>query len=108
MQVAFPGGSQELPAAHKNSRENVTQRLSDIRGMQSEPVIESRTAGRGHRRKHGNGSAEGPVFVDTTGRRSKAMRRVGLLLGAVCLTCAGVLAAAFTGRGTSLDPISPG
>ncbi|MFF9771802.1 hypothetical protein ACF1GT_35395 [Streptomyces sp. NPDC014636] len=48
------------------------------------------------------------MFVDTTGRRSKALRRVGLLLGAVCLTYAGVLAAAFMGRGTSLDPISPG
>ncbi|MEU2064153.1 hypothetical protein [Streptomyces sp. NPDC013455] len=74
--------------------------------MQSEPAVESRTAGRGRRRKHGNGSAEGPVFVDTTGRRSKVLRRVGLLLGAGCLTYAVVLAAAFMGWGTSLTPSS--
>lgn len=54
----------------------------------------------------GNGSVEGPVFVDTTGRRSKVLRRVGLLVGAVCLTYAGVLGAAFMGWGTSLTPSS--
>ncbi|GHE12175.1 hypothetical protein GCM10010339_74520 [Streptomyces alanosinicus] len=34
------------------------------------------------------------------------LRRVGLLVGAVCLTYAGVLAAAFMGWGTSLGPSS--
>ncbi|POX62092.1 hypothetical protein C3492_17680 [Streptomyces sp. Ru62] len=46
------------------------------------------------------------MFVDTTGRRSKVLRRLGLFLGAVCLTYAGVLAAAFMGWGTSLNPSS--
>ncbi|MEU1008282.1 hypothetical protein [Streptomyces sp. NPDC005890] len=35
-----------------------------------------------------------------------ARRRLGLLVGADCLTYAGVLAAAFIGRGTSLGPSS--
>ncbi|MGW2957000.1 hypothetical protein ACWDGI_00740 [Streptomyces sp. NPDC001220] len=74
--------------------------------MQSEPVIESRAAGRGRRRKQGNGSAEGPVFVDSSGRRSKLLRRVGLLLGVVCLAYTGVLGDAFMGWGTSLTPDS--
>ncbi|MEU2422880.1 hypothetical protein ABZ619_17980 [Streptomyces sp. NPDC007851] len=74
--------------------------------MQSEPAIESRAAGRGRRRKQGNGSAEGPVFVDSSGRRSKVLRRVGLLLGVVCLAYTGVLGAAFMGWGTSLTPSS--
>ncbi|MEV6053044.1 hypothetical protein [Streptomyces sp. NPDC052107] len=46
------------------------------------------------------------MFVDSTGRRSKVLRRVGLLVGAVCLAYAGVLAAAFMGWGTSLNPSS--
>ncbi|MET8766202.1 hypothetical protein [Streptomyces sp. NPDC004658] len=46
------------------------------------------------------------MFVDTTGRRSKVLRRLGLFLGAVCLAYAGVLAAAFMGWGTSLTPSS--
>ncbi|MFI1835054.1 hypothetical protein [Streptomyces olivaceoviridis] len=46
------------------------------------------------------------MFVDTTGRRSKVLRRLGLFLGAVCLAYAGVLAAAFMGWGTSLHPSS--
>lgn len=74
--------------------------------MHSETVIESRAAGRGRRRKRGNGSAEGPVFVDASGRRSKVLRRLGVLLGVVCLAYAGVLGAAFMGWGTSLSPSS--
>lgn len=74
--------------------------------MHSEPAVESRPAGRGRRRKRGNGSAEGPVFVDTSGRRSKVLRRIGLLVGAACAVYAGVLGAAFMGWGTSLDPSS--
>ncbi|MEU9442010.1 hypothetical protein AB0D42_14045 [Streptomyces sp. NPDC048304] len=46
------------------------------------------------------------MFVDTTGRRSRVLRRIGLLVGAVCLAYAGVLAAAFMGWGTSLNPSS--
>ncbi|MCF0081674.1 hypothetical protein LZ269_30535 [Streptomyces lomondensis] len=77
--------------------------------MHSEPAIESR-APRGRRRKRGNGSAapgrgaEGPVFVDTSGRRARLLRRIGLLLGAGCLGYAAVLGAAFMGWGTSLTP----
>lgn len=74
--------------------------------MQSEPAIESRAAVRGRRRKRGNESADGPVFVDTSGRRSKLLRRVGLLLGVACLGYAVVLGAAFMGWGTSLTPSS--
>ncbi|MFF3333350.1 hypothetical protein ACFYWX_28000 [Streptomyces sp. NPDC002888] len=74
--------------------------------MQSEPAIESRADVRGRRRKRGNESAEGPVFVDTSGRRSKLLRRIGLLLGVACLGYAVVLGAAFMGWGTSLTPSS--
>lgn len=62
--------------------------------MHSEPPVESRATGRGRRRKQGNGSAAGPVFVDSTGRRSKVLRRVGTLAGVACLAYAGVLGAA--------------
>lgn len=71
--------------------------------MHSEPAIENR-APRGRRRKRGNGSAEGPVFVDNSGRRARLLRRIGLLLGVVCLGYAAVLGAAFMGWGTSLTP----
>ncbi|NEE12553.1 hypothetical protein G3M58_39620 [Streptomyces sp. SID7499] len=71
--------------------------------MHSEPAIENR-APRGRRRKRGNGSAEGPVFVDNSGRRARLLRRIGLLLGAVCIGYAAVLGAAFMGWGTSLTP----
>ncbi|GAA2545257.1 hypothetical protein GCM10010423_50800 [Streptomyces levis] len=71
--------------------------------MHSEPAIENR-ASRGRRRKRGNGSPEGPVFVDTSGRRARLLRRIGLVLGAVCLGYAAVLGAAFMGWGTSLTP----
>ncbi|MEU0893285.1 hypothetical protein [Streptomyces massasporeus] len=71
--------------------------------MHSEPAIENRVP-RGRRRKRGNESAEGPVFVDNSGRRARLLRRIGLLLGAVCLGYAAVLGAAFMGWGTSLTP----
>ncbi|MFC9680443.1 hypothetical protein [Streptomyces sp. NPDC056948] len=71
--------------------------------MHSEPAIESRVT-RGRRRKRGNESAEGPVFVDNSGRRARLLRRIGLLLGVVCLGYAAVLGAAFMGWGTSLTP----
>lgn len=74
--------------------------------MHSEPAIENRAPARGRRRKRGSGSAEGPVFVDTSGRRAKLLRRLGLLVGAVCLGYAAVLVMAFMGWGTSLTPSS--
>ncbi|MFI1356806.1 hypothetical protein ACH4TV_24975 [Streptomyces sp. NPDC020898] len=77
--------------------------------MHSEPAIENRTAGRGRRRKSGNGSngaADGPVFVDNSGRRAKLLRRFGTFLGVVCLGYAAVLGMAFMGWGTSLTPSS--
>ncbi|MFJ9814125.1 hypothetical protein ACIRU3_02440 [Streptomyces sp. NPDC101151] len=47
------------------------------------------------------------MFVDSSGRRSKALRRIGLLVGGACANaCAGVLGAAFMGWGTSLAPSS--
>ena len=46
------------------------------------------------------------MFVDNSGRRSKLLRRVGLLLGVGCLAYAAVLGAAFMGWGTSLTPSS--
>ncbi|GAQ55760.1 hypothetical protein [Streptomyces acidiscabies] len=70
--------------------------------MQSEPAIESRAATRGRRRKRG----AGPVFVDNSGRRSKALRRIGLLVGVGCLAYAVILGAAFMGWGSSLTPSS--
>ncbi|MEH0445703.1 hypothetical protein QA811_19070 [Streptomyces sp. B21-102] len=76
--------------------------------MQSEPAIESPAATRGSRRsrKRDDASDEGPVFVDSSGRRSKLLRRAGLLLGVGCLAYAVVLGAAFMGWGTSLTPSS--
>jgi hypothetical protein len=78
--------------------------------MRSESAIENRAVvptGRGRRRKRGNGgSGEGPVFVDTSGRRARRLRRLGLLLGAVCLGYAVVLGMAFMGWGLSMNPSS--
>ncbi|MFG1668147.1 hypothetical protein [Streptomyces sp. Y7] len=44
------------------------------------------------------------MFVDNSGRRSKLLRRLGLLLGVACLGYAVVLGMAFMGIGTSLNP----
>ncbi|MFE2265383.1 hypothetical protein [Streptomyces griseosporeus] len=74
--------------------------------MHSEPAIENRAPARVRRRKRAGGSAEGPVFVDNSGRRAKLLRRLGLLVGAVCLGYAAVLVMAFMGWGTSLTPSS--
>lgn len=69
--------------------------------MHSDPAIENR-AERGRRRKRrGNESADGPVFVDNSGRRSKLLRRIGLLVGVLCVGYAVVLGLAFMGIGTS-------
>ncbi|MFS8204887.1 hypothetical protein ACLVWQ_40215 [Streptomyces sp. CWNU-52B] len=74
--------------------------------MHPEPAIESRAAARGRRRKRGNGSEDGPVFVDNSGRRAKLLRRIGTLLGVVCIGYAVVLGMAFMGWGPSLTPSS--
>ncbi|MFD4522637.1 hypothetical protein ACFWP7_01595, partial [Streptomyces sp. NPDC058470] len=72
--------------------------------MQSESVIENRTTVRGRRKQRGNGAADGPVFVDNSGRRSRLLRRIGTLLGVVCLGYAVVLGMAFMGWGISVTP----
>ncbi|MFJ8112607.1 hypothetical protein [Streptomyces sp. NPDC096132] len=72
----------------------------------SEPAVDSHDAVRGRRRKRGGNAADGPVFVDNSGRRSKLLRRVGILLGVGCFAYAVVLGAAFMGWGTSLTPSS--
>ena len=46
------------------------------------------------------------MFVDTSGRRARRLRRLGLLLGAVCLGYAVVLGMAFMGWGLSMNPSS--
>ncbi|MGW0830683.1 hypothetical protein [Streptomyces prunicolor] len=46
------------------------------------------------------------MFVDNSGRRSKVLRRIGLLMGTVCLGYAFVLGMAFMGWGISLNPSS--
>lgn len=46
------------------------------------------------------------MFVDNSGRRSRLLRRIGLLMGVGCLVYAAVLGAAFMGWGTSLTPSS--
>ncbi|MFI6205448.1 hypothetical protein ACIBAI_03500 [Streptomyces sp. NPDC051041] len=46
------------------------------------------------------------MFVDNSGRRAKLLRRIGLLVGAVCVGYALVLGLAFMGIGTSLNPSS--
>ncbi|MFE6287906.1 hypothetical protein [Streptomyces sp. NPDC057877] len=76
--------------------------------MHSESVIDDRATAHGRHRKRGNGSVaiEGPVFVDTSGRRARVLRRIGLLLGVACLGYAVLLGAAFMGWGTSLTPSS--
>ncbi|MGV9627717.1 hypothetical protein [Streptomyces sp. NPDC003487] len=61
--------------------------------MHSEHVIEEQ-------------AADGPVFVDTSGRRARLLRRLGLLIGVACLGYAAVLVLAFMGWGTSLTPSS--
>jgi hypothetical protein len=74
--------------------------------MQSESAIENHSQGRGRRRKSGNASEDGPVFVDNSGRRARLLRRFGMLVGAVCFGYAVVLGMAFMGWGTSLTPSS--
>jgi hypothetical protein len=47
----------------------------------------------------------GPVFVDSSGRRARLLRRAGILLGVACIGYAAVLGMAFMGwGGSSLTP----
>ncbi|WP_405659262.1 hypothetical protein [Streptomyces sp. NBC_00079] len=69
--------------------------------MHFEPAIENRATAGGRRRKRGSGSVEGPVFVDNSGRRSKLLRRMGLLAGVLCLGYAVILGLAFMGIATA-------
>ncbi|MER5469593.1 hypothetical protein ABZX90_27275 [Streptomyces sp. NPDC002935] len=74
--------------------------------MQTESAIENHAQVRGRRRKRGSGAVDGPVFVDNSGRRARLLRRIGTLVGVVCLGYAVVLGMAFMGYGTSLTPSS--
>ncbi|WP_411092919.1 hypothetical protein [Streptomyces sp. 049-1] len=74
--------------------------------MHSEPDLAPAAAVRGRRRKRGTAPAAGPVFVDSSGRRARLLRRLGLLVGAVCVGYAAVLGLAFMGIGTSVNPSS--
>ncbi|MFD3823749.1 hypothetical protein [Streptomyces sp. NPDC058625] len=79
--------------------------------MHSDPAIESRAddvRGRRHSRRsrRGKRSGEGPVFVDSSGRRARLLRRIGLLAGTVCVGYAFVLGLTFLGIGTSVTPAS--
>ncbi|MER6494867.1 MULTISPECIES: hypothetical protein [Streptomyces] len=76
--------------------------------MHFEPATEKSAASRGRRRKRGGDEpAEGPVFVDNSGRRSKLLRRIGVLLGVLCLGYAVVLGLAFLGIGVSSSSLLP-
>jgi hypothetical protein len=47
----------------------------------------------------------GPIFVDSSGRRARLLRRAGILLGVACIGYAAVLGMAFMGwGGSSLTP----
>ncbi|MEV6017891.1 MULTISPECIES: hypothetical protein [unclassified Streptomyces] len=74
--------------------------------MQSESAIENPAQVRGRRRKRGSAAVDGPVFVDSSGRRARLLSRIGMLVGVVCLGYAVVLGMAFMGWGTSLTPSS--
>jgi hypothetical protein len=57
--------------------------------MNSEPVIVN------------SEPSPGPVFVDSSGRRARLLRRAGILLGVACVGYAVVLGMAFVGWGGS-------
>ncbi|MFF1911453.1 hypothetical protein ACFVYE_07345 [Streptomyces sp. NPDC058239] len=81
--------------------------------MQSDTAIENDPAPSVRRRKHagvprsragaGAGAQEGPVFVDSSGRRARLLRRAGIALGVACVGYAAVLGLAFVG-GISMSP----
>lgn len=75
--------------------------------MHSDTPVATEPAVRGRRRKHARtsrpGAQDGPVFVDSSGRRARLLRRAGAALGVACAGYAAVLALAFMG-GISLSP----
>ncbi|MFF7053826.1 hypothetical protein ACFY94_36265 [Streptomyces griseorubiginosus] len=75
--------------------------------MHFEPATEKSAASRRRRKRGGDEPAEGPVFVDNSGRRSRLLRRIGVLLGVLCLGYAVVLGLAFLGIGVSSTTLLP-
>lgn len=75
--------------------------------MPSDTPVQTDPAARGRRRKHARSSLpaaqDGPVFVDSSGRRARLLRRAGAMVGVACVGYAAVLALAFMG-GISLSP----
>ncbi|MEV6162945.1 hypothetical protein AB0L71_13645 [Streptomyces sp. NPDC052052] len=81
--------------------------------MQSDAAIENDSTPPDRRRRHagahrsragrGTGGQEGPVFVDSSGRRARLLRRAGIALGVSCVGYAAVLGLAFMG-GISVSP----
>lgn len=78
--------------------------------MHSDTAIEKNPAGHGRRRHAGlrrplagTAAQEGPVFVDSSGRRARLLRRAGIALGIACVGYAAVLCLAFMG-GISMSP----
>ncbi|MGW2339105.1 hypothetical protein [Streptomyces sp. NPDC001661] len=70
--------------------------------MRSDALLETPSAGRGRRRKPRRAATDGPVFVDSSGRRARLLRRLGI---ALCVGCAGyvvLLVLAFMGVGIPL------
>ncbi|MET7855695.1 hypothetical protein ABZS81_00405 [Streptomyces sp. NPDC005318] len=78
--------------------------------MHSDTAIEKNPTGHS-RRKHAGGrrprtgaeAQEGPVFVDSSGRRARLLRRAAVALGIACVGYAAVLGLAFMG-GISMSP----
>lgn len=75
--------------------------------MPSDIPVDTDPAVRGRHRKHTRASApsaqDGPVFVDSSGRRARLLRRAGAVLGVTCVGYAAVLALTFMG-GISWSP----
>ncbi|WP_329579275.1 hypothetical protein [Streptomyces sp. NBC_01361] len=71
--------------------------------MHFDSSVENRASGRGSHRKRGKGADEGPVFVDSSGRRAKLLRRFGLAVVVACLGYAVVLGLSFMGWGVSVS-----
>lgn len=71
--------------------------------MHFDSSVENRASGRGSHRKRGKGADEGPVFVDSSGRRAKLLRRFGLAVVVACMGYAVVLGLSFMGWGVSVS-----
>ncbi|MFF1358449.1 hypothetical protein [Streptomyces sp. NPDC058297] len=71
--------------------------------MHFDSSVENRAAGRGSHRKRGKKAEEGPVFVDSSGRRAKLLRRFGLVVVVACVGYAVVLGLSFMGWGVSVS-----